>query len=75
VLFVDTGPQEPSFERFVAGAGVPLVERQLRDGTTHRVVKTLYEPTDLAVRLEAIGWVADLSTVGGTFFAGRAILA
>jgi hypothetical protein len=35
----------------------------------------LYEPTDLAVRLEAIGWVADIGAVGGTLFAGSAILA
>lgn len=75
MLFVDTGPQEASFERFVPGAGVPLVERQLRDGTTHSGVNMLYEPTDLAVRLEAIGWVADISAVGGTLFAGSAILA
>lgn len=73
VLFVDTGPEEARFERFVQAAGVPMVERQLRDGTAHKVVKMLYDPTDLAERLAAIGWKADISGVGGTLFAGSAI--
>ena len=73
VLFVDTGPEEAGFERFVPGAGIPIVERQLRDGTTHRVVKVLYEPTELADRLKAIGWTSDIRAVGGTLFAGTAV--
>ena len=70
--FVDTGPQEARFEQFVPGAGIPMVERQLRDGTTYRVVKMLYDPTDLADRLAAIG-KADIRAVGETFFAGTAV--
>jgi demethylmenaquinone methyltransferase/2-methoxy-6-polyprenyl-1,4-benzoquinol methylase len=73
VLFVDTGPDEARFERFVPEAGVPMVERQLRDGTAHKVVKMLYDPTDLAERLATIGWTADVGGVGGTLFAGSAI--
>ena len=73
VLFVDTGPKEASFERFVPGPGLPMVERQLRDGTTHKVVKMLYDPTDLSERLAAIGWIVDVRGVGGTLFAGSAI--
>lgn len=73
VLFVDTGPEEAGFERFVPGAGIPMVERRLGDGTSHRVVKVLYEPTDLAARLESIGWTADIRPVGGTLFAGTAV--
>jgi SAM-dependent methyltransferase len=65
VLFVDTGPAETRFERFVPGGCIPTVERQLRDGTTHKVVKMLYEPTDLVGRLAAVGWRADISEVGG----------
>jgi hypothetical protein len=61
------------FERFVPGAGIPIVERQLRDGSTHRVVKMLYDTADLADRLEAVGWTADISPVGGTLFAGTAV--
>ena len=75
VLFVDTGPEEARYERFVPSAGLPMVERQLRDGTTHRVVKMLYEPADLARRLAAIGWTADMSAVGETMFAGSAVVA
>jgi SAM-dependent methyltransferase len=67
------GPDEARFERFVPEAGVPMVERQLRDGTAHKVVKMLYDPTDLAERLATIGWTADVGGVGGTLFAGSAI--
>ena len=70
---MDTGPEEAGFERFVPGAGIPMVERQLKDGTNHRVVKILYEPTDLAVKL-AIGWTADISAVGAILFAGSGVL-
>ena len=73
VLFVDTGSKEAPFERFVPGKDIPMVERQLRDGTTHKVVKMLYDPTDLAERLAAIGWRAHIGGVGGTLFAGTAV--
>ena len=73
MLFVDTGPEEGRFERFVPGASVPMVERQLRDGTAHKVVKVLYDPPDLAGKLAAIGWTADIGGVGETLFAGSAI--
>jgi demethylmenaquinone methyltransferase/2-methoxy-6-polyprenyl-1,4-benzoquinol methylase len=73
VLFVDTGPEEGRFERFVPEASVPMVQRQLRDGTAHKVVKMLYDPADLAERLAAIGWTADIRSVGGTLLAGSAI--
>ena len=73
MLFVDTGPKEAHFERFVPGPGIPMVERQLRDGTTHKVVKMLYDPADLTERLAAIGWTAEIREIGGTLFAGSAI--
>jgi ubiquinone/menaquinone biosynthesis C-methylase UbiE len=73
VLFVDTGPKEARFERFVPGPGIPMVERQLRHGTTYKVVKMLYDPTDLTQRLAAIGWTAEIRGVGETLFAGSAI--
>jgi hypothetical protein len=73
VLFVDTGPEEARFERFVPEAGVAMVERQLKDGTAHKVVKMLYDPRDLAERLAAIGWTADIMGVGGTLFVETAI--
>ncbi len=60
VLFVDTGPKEARFEHFVQGPGTPMVQRQLRDGTAHKVVKMLYDPVDLADKLAAIGWRADI---------------
>ena len=47
VLFVDTGPEEAGYERFVLGAGIPMVERRLRDGTSYRVVKMLMSPQTL----------------------------
>jgi hypothetical protein len=50
-----------------------MVERQLRDGTAHKVVKMLYDPTELAESLAAIGWTADIRGVGRTLFAGVAV--
>jgi ubiquinone/menaquinone biosynthesis C-methylase UbiE len=74
VLFVDTGPEEARHEHFVATDDIPTVERQLLDGSTHRVVKVLYEPADLERRLAALGWQANVNPAGGTFFAGSATL-
>ena len=73
VLFVDTGPDEVHFERFVSGPGIPMVERQLRDGTLHKVVKMLYGPIDLKDKLAAIGWNADIRGIWGTLIAGSAV--
>jgi hypothetical protein len=75
VLFVDTGPEEALHEHFVSTDDVPIVERRLRDGSSHRVVKVLHESARLERRLAALGWEADIRPVGGTFFAGRAVLA
>lgn len=73
VLFVDTGPEEERFESFVPGASIPIVERQLKDGSTHKIVKVLYDLADLSERLAAIGWRVDIHAVGGTVFAGTAV--
>jgi len=54
VLFVDSGPEDGRYERFIAHSPVPLVERELRDGSRHQVVKVLHEPTDLERRLAAV---------------------
>jgi SAM-dependent methyltransferase len=72
VLFVDTGPEEAGVENFVQTVGIPIVERPLRDGSSHRVVKVLHAPEDLEVRLAALGWDAEVKPAGGTLFAGRA---
>jgi SAM-dependent methyltransferase len=71
-LFVDTGPLEANVENFVQTTGIPTVERPLRDGSSHRVVKVLYAPADLVGRLGALGWDAEVSPAGGSLFAGRA---
>jgi SAM-dependent methyltransferase len=72
VLFVDTGPAEEAYEAFVPGSDVPMVARQLKDGSRHMVVKMLYDPTDLATRLGAMGWTTDIAPVGETLYAGSA---
>jgi SAM-dependent methyltransferase len=74
VLFVDTGTEEARYERFVENTGVPMVERRLRDGSRHQIVKVLHEPVDLEEKLEAIGWDADVRPAGGTLYAGSASL-
>lgn len=49
-----------------------VVHRRLTDGTTHRAVKVLWRPEDLAERLGQIGWSANLSA-SGPFYWGSAI--
>jgi SAM-dependent methyltransferase len=49
-------PSEP----ITAGAAGPIVERRLRDGTVHRIVKVFHEPGELSRRLTELGWSADI---------------
>jgi demethylmenaquinone methyltransferase/2-methoxy-6-polyprenyl-1,4-benzoquinol methylase len=55
VLFVDEPSELREKETYVCGSG-EVVERQLRDGSTFRVVKNFIDPATLVRRLDAIGW-------------------
>jgi demethylmenaquinone methyltransferase/2-methoxy-6-polyprenyl-1,4-benzoquinol methylase len=73
-LFIDERPAaaEAYNEVFVVNAPVPTVERTLRDGSRHRVVKVFYEPDKLTDRLANEGWDAEVWPVDDVFFAGSA---
>ncbi|HEY8169967.1 MAG TPA: class I SAM-dependent methyltransferase [Candidatus Limnocylindria bacterium] len=49
-----------------------VVRRPLSDGTVHRAVKVLWEPDELAARLQGLGWDASVQAVG-PFYWGTAV--
>jgi demethylmenaquinone methyltransferase/2-methoxy-6-polyprenyl-1,4-benzoquinol methylase len=73
-LFVDEQPAgaQAFNEVMVVDAPVPTVERTLRDGSRHRVVKVFYELDELTERLAREGWDASVWPVDEVFFAGSA---
>jgi demethylmenaquinone methyltransferase/2-methoxy-6-polyprenyl-1,4-benzoquinol methylase len=73
-LFIDERPAgaEAFNEVFIDDAPVPTVERTLRDGSRHGVVKVFYEPEELTDRLAREGWDAKVWPVEDVFFAGSA---
>ncbi|MBA2318699.1 MAG: class I SAM-dependent methyltransferase [Euzebyales bacterium] len=73
VAIADSGPGEHAQEDWLRRSGdTPLVRRTLSTGFTHRVIKVLHEPSELASRLAALGWDAEISLLGGVFLAGTA---
>jgi demethylmenaquinone methyltransferase/2-methoxy-6-polyprenyl-1,4-benzoquinol methylase len=59
VLFVDEHVDERSKEAYLPG-GDEVVERQLRDGSTYRIVKNFVDPEPLELRLRELGWTAQI---------------
>jgi demethylmenaquinone methyltransferase/2-methoxy-6-polyprenyl-1,4-benzoquinol methylase len=55
VLFVDEPVELRDRETYVPGSE-EIVERQLRDGTTFRLVKNFIDPGQLEHRLHELGW-------------------
>ena len=55
VLFVDEPIEERDKETYVPG-GDEVVERQLRDGSSYRIVKNFVDPERLERQLRGIGW-------------------
>ena len=70
VLFVDDEPAAAALETYVAGSG-EVVERRLRDGTRHRLIKVARDPEDLTRQLTRLGWQATI-TRSGDWLVGRA---
>ena len=68
VFVIDELPAEAARERVIADAPVPTVERELQSGARYRAVKAFYEPVTLSKRLAALGWRADIRTIGRRFF-------
>jgi len=65
---IDELPAVAAVERRAADQPAPAVHRELTGGQAFRAVKVLYAPDELRDRLEALGWKADVRTVGWRFF-------
>jgi demethylmenaquinone methyltransferase/2-methoxy-6-polyprenyl-1,4-benzoquinol methylase len=70
VLFVDQHPGTAEEEIYVGGSG-EVVERRLRDGTRHRLVKIVRGPEELTRQLTGLGWDAAIAR-SGDWLAGEA---
>jgi demethylmenaquinone methyltransferase/2-methoxy-6-polyprenyl-1,4-benzoquinol methylase len=70
VLFVDDQPAAARRETYVAGSG-EVVERRLRDGTRHQLIKVVRDPPDLTRQLSQLGWQAAI-TPSGDWVVGQA---
>ncbi|MFF5296220.1 methyltransferase domain-containing protein [Paractinoplanes globisporus] len=70
VFVIDELPAVAAVERPAAGEQpAPAVRREVGGGQAFRAVKVLHDPDELRVRLGALGWDADVTTVGWRFFA------
>jgi 2-polyprenyl-3-methyl-5-hydroxy-6-metoxy-1,4-benzoquinol methylase len=74
VLFIDEHVDERGKEAYVTGRD-EVVERQLRDGSTFRVVKNFVDPAELEPRLRRLGWECAIRRDGTDWVYGEARLA
>lgn len=74
VLFIDEHIDERGKETYVAGRD-EVVERQLRDGSTFRVIKNFVDPQELELRLRRLGWDCAIRRDGSRWVYGQARLA
>jgi 2-polyprenyl-3-methyl-5-hydroxy-6-metoxy-1,4-benzoquinol methylase len=70
VLFVDDLPEAAGRETYLAGSG-EIVERQLRDGTRHQLVKLVRDPQALTRQLTELGWHATMTQSGPDWLLGE----
>jgi demethylmenaquinone methyltransferase/2-methoxy-6-polyprenyl-1,4-benzoquinol methylase len=64
---IDELPAVIALERPALGQPAPVVRREVTGGESYRAVKVLYGPDELRARLRAIGWDAEVRTVGWRF--------
>jgi SAM-dependent methyltransferase len=60
VLFVDEGAARASMEPKLLPGRAGAAERQLRDGSVHKIVKVFHEPEELTRTLAGLGWSAEI---------------
>jgi demethylmenaquinone methyltransferase/2-methoxy-6-polyprenyl-1,4-benzoquinol methylase len=72
VLFIDEHVDERGKEAYIADE---VVERQLRDGSTFRVIKNFVDPEELEPRLRRLGWDCAIGRDGSRWVYGQARLA
>ena len=68
VFVIDELPAVAAVERPASGQPVPAVHRDVSGGRAFRAVKVLHAPRELRARLDALGWKADIRTVGWRYF-------
>lgn len=71
VLFLDEHVDARGKESYLPGED-EIVERQLRDGSTFRVVKNFVDPAQLERRLATIGWRGRVRRDGDDWVVGEA---
>ncbi len=71
VLFVDDLPEAADRETYLAGSG-EVVERELQDGTRHRLVKLVRDGRDLTQQLAGLGWRAAITRTEPGWLLGEA---
>jgi SAM-dependent methyltransferase len=64
-IFIDDGPAVAASEEVLARQAVPAVLRRLDDGRRYRVVKVFHDARTLTADLTALGWSAQVRSVGG----------
>ena len=72
VLFIDEHVDERGKEAYVTDE---VVERQLGDGSTFRVIKNFVDPGELELRLGRLGWDCVIRRVSSRWVCGEARLA
>lgn len=61
VVAIDELPERRKLEpHLTTEDGLPVARRQLRDGSSHRLVKVFYAPDELQAALNRLGWAADV---------------
>jgi ubiquinone/menaquinone biosynthesis C-methylase UbiE len=70
VLFVDEGASRAANEP--AAASSPVVQRRLRDGTIHEIVKIFYDSEKLGRKLAGLGWSTEIEQTGEGLLVGKA---
>ena len=70
VFFIDAAAGEAAHENPTPVSAVPIVQRRLRDGSQHRVVKVFHEPAELQDALIKRGWSPDVHSTAQTFLWG-----
>jgi SAM-dependent methyltransferase len=68
VFFVDDAVRTP--EELVEGGSSATVQRRLRDGAVHRLIKVPYVPAELERALASFGWLFSISQTSGHFYWG-----
>jgi demethylmenaquinone methyltransferase/2-methoxy-6-polyprenyl-1,4-benzoquinol methylase len=68
VFFADDAYRTP--EELIEGPSSSTIRRQLKDGTSYRIIKVPHRPPDLEQRLRRLGWNITVSATSGPFYWG-----